>query len=233
METPVEFSSWFLVFESYFEFEAKKSSARAIQSLFRKNKATKEVSYLREVVGKVTLIQTCVRRYLAKQRAKQRLAAVSRLQGALRPRVAKSKDFQDREAAVRIQSWIRACYAQRVLALLKLEQLRMRQATRQGRLIGAELEKVLSVKIYRAADRASRLEVQHLLAHDETSVHSSSVCLRRLAKRVVLGRIHAEQEENRVREAQNALEFERYSLSKMAESCRTIEGPGGVENIAR
>ena len=172
---PVEFASWVLMFEAYFEFQNTKKKARVIQNWFRRTQSTSKI--------------------------------------------------QDQDSVVKIQCWVRYCRAREVLAVLKLERNHMMRATRLGHLIGAELETIMSRKVYTVADGASCVEVHHLLSHDETSLHSSGICLRRLAKRVVLGKLNTQREQNRVREAQAALEFERTSLLKANDILFVKRGP--------
>jgi len=195
-QAPHGYTSWVLMMGPFLEFKTKRASAITVQCLIRKYQATMMATTLRNAVLKATLIQAAARRHFAEK-----------FVNVLRSEWTQLHDLRNRNAAVRIQSWIRMCREKRALDLRR------------------EQQRTMEAMYYGTAREKSQMEVEYLLTTtDLATSRFSGICLKRLAQRVVLGRRTLEQIVNQDSEAENTLKITRANLSKR-------EAATGVENV--
>ncbi|CAB9498388.1 expressed unknown protein [Seminavis robusta] len=108
-------------------------------------------------------------------------------------------------ACVVIQSRVRVWLARR-----RVYRLNVQRAAKRCAEFYDELEATLLARVYRAASEQAQRDVKHLLSHDEPSKvpSKSGICVRRIAQRVVLGRLRAENEKDEVNSAKDLLAAE-------------------------
>lgn len=236
--------SWMLMFHGKQHMEEHRKAAIRIQRCFRRTKCS---PWDRVVLGIVHL-QSLVRVKLAKQLKRRRCAAIAALQVNLPVLVVQCRVHRTRQGAVKVQSLVRAWLVWRAHlqqrqvwhAAVRLQsfvrtwlgkkahlQQRMVLAAKRGTMLRSELQRFLLDRVYVKTQRAAKIEVDSLLSQNG-SAGSSGVCLRRLAERVVLGRLQTEEERNQRATAVDLLELERKCLRDLS---RTLFWPaGGQEN---